>query len=136
MAKRCSHPYPGPLPLLFLSPPRLHLGWLASLLAWEPLSHESHLLRLILAGPQLRLQHTGHVSPSGASSSDSLTDHHPHCVTPPAAFDIQRLTWALRKLSALTLQAEGKTEASSQTCRPACIFCRQRSVSTLASHSL
>ncbi|CAM9647000.1 unnamed protein product [Rangifer tarandus platyrhynchus] len=82
---------------------RLHLGWLASLLAWEPLFHASHLLRLILAGPQLRLQYTGHVSPSGANSSDSLTDHHPHCVTPPAAFDIQRLTWASRKLSALTL---------------------------------
>ena len=44
----------------------------------------------------------------GVDSSDSLTDHHPHSVTPPVTFDIQLLTCASRTLPALTLQAEGR----------------------------
>ena len=72
----------------------------------------------------------------GVNSRDSLIDHHPHSVTPPVTFDIQLLTWASRTLSARTLQAEAKMEVSPQPCCPACILCRQRSVSTRANHSL
>lgn len=105
MEKRCSHPCLGPLPLLFLSPPRLHLGWSASLLAWEPLTHASHLLLLLAAPPTIYWS----CEPLfGVDSTDSLTDHHPHSVTPPITFDIQLLTWASRTLPALTLQAEGR----------------------------
>lgn len=107
MEKRCSHPCLGPLPLLFLSPPRLHLGWSASLLAWSPCSTRATCCSS-WQDPAPPTIYWSHEPLFGVDSSDSLTDHHPHSVTPPITFDIQLLTWASRTLPALTLQAEGR----------------------------